>query len=334
MSDSPPVVYVLHGDDEYAIAQHLDELEKKLGDATTASMNTTRLEGAAFNPDQLLSVAGAMPFLAKRRLVIVINPLARLPHPAVQKKFREQLGKIPLTTALVLVEYRLLTSDRDRRSNKIHWLEKWAGENPERAFIKAFILPKGSALASRLQEMARKAGGQLTSEAASLLGELVDGDPRLASQEIDKLFAYVAYRRPVEIDDVQAISAAAGQGDIFDLVDSLGGRDGRKAMGMLHRLLEYQDYFTVFGMVVRQFRLLIQVRELLDQGAPKTEIAHQMHLLSFIADKLVMQAGRFSLTDLERIYHHLLDVDDAIKTGQVPDALALEMFISSLTAVP
>ncbi len=333
MSDTTPVVYILHGDDEYAIAQQLDDLERKLGDPVTASMNTTRLDGSSSNPDQLLSVAGAMPFLASRRLVIYTNPLARLNNPAVQNKFREQLEKVPPTTALVLVEHRLLTSDKDRRSGRIHWLEKWAIANPQRAFIKAYLMPKGGALIARIQDLARDAGGQITPDAAGLLGDLVDGDPRLANQEIHKLLAYVAYKRPVEIDDVQAITADAGQGDIFDLVDWLGGRNSYKAMGMLHRLLEYQDYYTVFGMIVRQFRLLIQAREILDQGGQKIEVARQARVPQFVAEKLIAQARRFTLPDLERIYHYLLDIDEAVKTGQAPDALALEMFVSSLTAV-
>ena len=77
MAETPPVVYFLHGEDEYAIAQTLADLEKRLGDPATADMNTTRLDGATYNLDQLLSVASAMPFLAKRRLVILTNPLAR-----------------------------------------------------------------------------------------------------------------------------------------------------------------------------------------------------------------------------------------------------------------
>jgi DNA polymerase-3 subunit delta len=331
MSASTPVIYLLHGEDEYAIAQQLNDLEAKLGDAATASMNTTQLDGASSNAEQVFSVASSLPFLAKRRLVILTNPLARLSNPAAQSKFREQLAKVPPTTALVLVEYRLLTSDKDRSKNKLHWLEKWALENPERALLKAYPQPKGGALVERIQELARKEGGQISPNAAALLGDLVDGDPRLAHQEIHKLLAYVAYKRPVEIDDVQAVTADAGQGDIFALVDSLGGRDGRKAMGMLHRLLEHQEYYAVFGMVVRQFRLLLQVRELLDQGAQRDEVIRQLRLQPFVADKLIGQARRFGLPDLELIYHRLLEVDEAVKTGRSSEALALEMFVSSLT---
>ena len=246
----------MHGEDEYAIAQELADLEKRVGDTATAEMNTSRLDGATYNLDQLLSVASAMPFLAKRRLVILNNPLARLNNAPAQKKFTEQLEKIPSTTALILVENRLLITEKDRRKGEKHWLERWAEGQSERVWVKYYPLPKAAELGGRIQEMAKKAGGQITADAASLLSTLVDGDPRLAYQEIQKLLAYVNYSRTVEADDVQMLTADVGQGDVFVLVDALGNRDGGKAQGMLQRLLEYQDYFSIFGMVVRQFRLI------------------------------------------------------------------------------
>ena len=37
-------------------------------------------------------------------------------------------------------------------------------------------------------------------------------------------------------------------------------------MSMLQRMLEYQDYYSIFGMIVRQYRMLVQMREQLDLG--------------------------------------------------------------------
>ena len=42
-------------------------------------------------------------------------------------------------------------------------------------------------------------------------------------------------------------------------------------------------------------------------------------------------ARRYTLPQLEAIYHRLLDVDTAIKTGQMPGDLALELLVVELT---
>jgi DNA polymerase-3 subunit delta len=159
----------------------------------------------------------------------------------------------------------------------------------------------------------------------------VDSDPRLAEQEIDKLLAYVNYSRPVEPDDVELLTADVGQGNIFALVDALGNQNGKLAMSTLHRLLEQQDPFSIFGMIVRQFRLLLLTREILDRGGGRTEIIKGAHVAPFVADKLIPQARRFSLPALEAIYHQLLDVDERVKTGETPADLALDTLVAALT---
>jgi DNA polymerase-3 subunit delta len=331
MSASPPVIYLLHGEDEFEIASFVSDLEAKLGDPASRAMNLTRLDGRSYNPDELLSVAGAMPFLAKRRLVVLTHPSARLPSQPARKKFLGQLGKIPTTTALVLIEYHILTDEQDRRKGKIHWLEKWALKAGDRVYIKAFPLPKGQMMGHWIQDQARKYGGRFAPGAADLLGGLVGGDPRLADQEINKLLAYVNYKRAVEADDIELLTPDAGQGNIFVLVDSLAGGDGRSTMNMLLRLLEVRDGISIFSMVVRQFRLLLLAREVLDQGGDNREVMRQLKLPAFLAEKLAIQARRFRLADLEMTYHRLLELDVAMKTGQLSSDLALETFVANFT---
>ena len=333
MAESTPVVYFLHGEDEYAIAQTLTDLEKRLGDEATAEMNTTRLDGATYDLDKLLSIASALPFLAKRRLVILSDALTRVTHPAAQKKLIAQLEKIPASTAMIVVENRMLVREKDRQKGERHWLERWAESHRERALVKYYPLPKGAELSGRILEMAKKAGGQMAPGAANLLADLVDGDPRLAYQEVQKLLAYVNYSRTVEADDVQMVTADVGQGDVFVLVEALGNRDGKKAQNMLHRLLEYQEYFSIFGMIVRQFRLLILARDILDAGGGKDEILRglKLHSNAWQADRLMLQVRHFSAADLAGIYRRLLEVDLAVKTSQMPGDLALETLVASLT---
>jgi DNA polymerase-3 subunit delta len=334
MGETAPVIYLLNGEDEYAIAEFVNQLERSLGDPATVSMNTTRLDGNAFNLDQLASIANALPFLAPRRLVILVHPLARLSSPGAkdaQRKFTDQLEKIPATTVLVLVEYRQLSSDKDREKGKIHWLERWALENKDKVLVRAFRAPRGAEMIKRIQGTAKENGGQISLEAAELLASLVDNDPRLADKEVEKLLAFVNYKRPIDFDDVQGLTVDTGQGDIFALVDALSTRNGRQAMGMLQRLLEYQDYYSIFGMIVRQFRLLILAREVIDRGGQKGDIQRELHQHPYVAEKLLGQARRFALPELERVYRSLIEIDEAVKTSQMPDRLALETFVSAFT---
>jgi DNA polymerase-3 subunit delta len=83
-------------------------------------------------------------------------------------------------------------------------------------------------------------------------------------------------------------------------------------------------------MVIRQFRLLLQARELLDAGESVTQIQKELGLHEFVAQKVTSQAKRFSLSALESIYHNLLEIDEGAKTSQVPLDLALDLLVVDL----
>ena len=103
-----------------------------------------------------------------------------------------------------------------------------------------------------------------------------------------------------------------------------------RAFHLLHDLLDQTDTAGLFGMVVRQFRLLIQAREILDEGGAAETISRELGVQPFVARKLAGQAGRFSGARLSQIYHRLLVLDEGTKTSQWPPELALELFVAEL----
>jgi DNA polymerase-3 subunit delta len=330
VAEKPPVVYILNGEDEFAISGFLTTLQSKMGDAATAEMNTSRLDGRSLSIDALTNAVSAMPFLAARRLVIVTNPLTKLNSSTLREKFLSLLERIPPTTALVLVEYRLLTEERDRRFGKTHWLEGWAQRAGDRALMRTFSPPRGESMIRWILERAKTLGGQFTPEAAEWLASQVGDEPRLLDQEILKILTYVDFKRPVEPDDVEHLTPFSRQGDIFAMVDALANRRVRDAQTMLHRLLEEQEVLSIFGMVVRQFRLLLLAREVLDKGGREADIVREIKISPFVAGKLVPQAHRFTQKTLEKIYRRLLEMDEAAKTSQTEADLSLDMLLVSL----
>jgi len=334
LSEVPHVVYVLHGEDEFSMAQEIGKLEAKVGDAATASLNTTRLDGRTLSFAELENAARAMPFLAERRVVVLYYPLAKMEKdPALQERFKALLDQVPESTALLLVEYTNLFDGKKKSGSKgkLHWLLEWAGKAGERAFVRSYTTPKGSQLQQWIQSQAKQAGGEFTPSAAAMLAGLVGEDTRLAHQEIHKLVAYANYSRAVEPEDVDAVTALSGQVTIFMLVDALGMGDGRKAMSALHQLLDEKDVQSIFGMIVRQFRLILLAREVLEQDGSDGGAAKALKLHPFVAEKITAQARRFSLETLEAIYRRLLEIDEAIKTGQVEFEVALDAFVAGIT---
>ena len=132
---------------------------------------------------------------------------------------------------------------------------------------------------------------------------------------------------------MNAVVPYAQQAIVFDLVDALGRRDGRTASQTLHHLLDAGEHpLGLMGMIARQFRLLIQVKELKEEGATPRDIAKALKLHPFPAGKLHNQATHFTAGQLEAVYRHLLDTDLAIKTGEIEADVALDLLVAGLAA--
>ena len=315
-------VTLLFGNDEFAIARRLSELAAAFPDPTTADMNVARLEARTAGENDLNNAVNAMPFLAKYRLVMLANPSGRYTTPGARKKFLAFLEAVPPTTRLVLHE--LVEPNEVEK----HWLVKWAGKKG--AAAQAFMLPRPKEMAGWIVNEAKRQGGAIEPRAAARLAELAGADPRQAAQEIAKLLAYVNWARAVTLEDVGAVSLATAEPDIFAMVDALAVGDGRTAQRLLHRLIENDDPFSVWGMVVRQFRLLLLAREVLDGGGGKDQVTHALAAHPYVGEKVTGQARRFNLAALEAIHHRLLGIDEAAKTGQVPLELALDGLVVEL----
>ena len=331
MTEQRPSIYLFHGDDEFAMNQEIAKMQSRLGDAATADMNTTHLDGPSLDIAELVQATRAMPFLAERRLVILTDPLGGLASTKVRERFKKELEQIPETTALVLVINRSLQG----RNNQPHWLQRFLQEQSGRAYQREYSLPRGPQFARWIQSKAKEFGGEFTYQAADQLAALVGGDPRLAVQEIEKLLAYVNYSRPVEVDAVQYLTPDSARIEDFALVNALRDGDQRRALGVLHKMLETDDPLQIFGSITYQFRLLLLARTALDEGHPEQgvvdQLTSQMKVHPYPARLAAQQARQFKLSTLENIYRHLLDLDVAIKTGQIEGAVALDLLVTNLT---
>ncbi|NLN16069.1 MAG: DNA polymerase III subunit delta [Firmicutes bacterium] len=123
-----------------------------------------------------------------------------------------------------------------------------------------------------------------------------------------------------------------GQGEdnkrIFAFVDAVGMKNTAQALSHLDGLwgLGY-DYARIFGMLVRQIRLLIMAAR---AGGRPEVLVGQHKLNSFVAKKVCRQSVNFSSRELRQAMALLLKTDQAVKTG-MPPRIALEALVVSLT---
>jgi DNA polymerase III delta subunit len=69
----------------------------------------------------------------------------------------------------------------------------------------------------------------------------------------------------------------------------------------------------------------------MEEGGSPDVAAKKIGLHPYAARISFEHARRFSMDDLESIYHRLLEIDTAMKTGGMPGDLALDVLVTELT---
>ncbi|MCX7855571.1 MAG: DNA polymerase III subunit delta [Anaerolineae bacterium] len=319
-----PRFYILHGSDEFTRSEAVADLRRRMGEL--GELNTVHLDGRTVTLEELRRACETVPFLADRRLVLVTGLLTRLgrgKERAILEGVLRLLQSLPETTRLVFIEDGPLPDD--------HPVLKYAAGGGE-GFVRQFEPPSPEALPAWVQARARLHGGEMEREAAVHLAQVIGpGDLRLLDGEIAKLVTYAGPGRAVTLQDVAQLVPYVQQAVVFDLVDAMGRREGRQAALLLHRLLDAgENPMGIMAMVVRQFRLLIMVKDLTGRGENPASIAQTLGIHPFVARKLYTQSANFTPAQLERIYRYLLDLDVAIKSGDMTPEAALDLLVVGL----
>jgi DNA polymerase-3 subunit delta len=333
--------YILHGENELERSEQVADFKRKIGDESVRDLNVTVLDGRKTTLSELQHAADSIPFLADKRLVLVEGLLGRLagrkskasdeadddstPTGSAKDFLNDLLVYLPTvseSTRLVFVEAQSIKPS--------HPVLKLAQKQSGKTVIE-FPQPQAGELTNWIIKRAKKHGGEIDRVAANRLAAMIGSDLRRIDQELEKLITYVNAQRSVNEKDVLLLVTDSGLSNIFDMVDALGRRDGKKASRELHLLIDQGDNpLGLLAMIVRQFRLLIQVKELSEKPLPPDAIAKELKLHPFVVKKIGEQARNFSLPQLETIYRRLLDIDVEIKTGQTSDVLALDLLVAGL----
>ena len=327
------MIYLLHGQDTYSLRAFLDLLRDAVGMPDVRDANITTLLAAEAVPDTLVTMCQAMPFLAERRLVIIEGLLGSLAGEGRGGRGRgggqrvvewgERIAtfsdSLPPTTDLVFAEGQLRTN---------HPLLRDLSAVAE---VREFPQLNANELRGWVQNRVMTYGGSMTTLAVQLLVDLVGSDLWALSGEVEKLTLYAA-GRAVTAEDVEELVVSAREVSIFAVVDAVLEGNRAVAMRSLTRLLEGDTTATyLFAMLARQVRLMVLAKDLLAKQVPQSELGSRLGIASaYPLRKTLEMARRFSPSALQRLHRGLLDTDVSVKTGALPERLALEYLVAEV----
>ncbi len=305
-------VYLLYGEERYLIRQYTGRLRDALTDPGD-DVNTTRFSGQAPDPGQIIDLAETMPFFADHRAIF-------LDDTGLFKKGGEALAdyveNIPDSTYLIFSE-----TEVDRRSRLYKQVQK-AGRVVE------FKRQPEDLLMQWILGRLKREDKKITRPVLELFLSRTGNDMDQIDQELEKLLCYAMGREVIGREDVEAVCGTQVDDRIFDMVDAVADRQQQRALGLYHDLLLLREApMRILSLVTRQFRILMQLKEMAGQGLGESAMAAQVKVPGFAVRKYLRQAGKFTDRQLRETVAGGVQAEEDIKTGRMDDRLAVEMFL-------
>jgi len=331
-------VYLFYGEEDYLRRRALRELVGCVLQKETGEFNYDLVDGEEDSLEKVLTLAQTPPFLASRRLVVVRyapyfagrgrKVQSSAPGPEETKKTLAPGEKSLLAYLQNPVDTTCLVFETgqpvDQRRKLFKVLQKTAQ-------VIEFPFLRHEELIRWLLQRAGAAGKKMAPGTADLLISRAGRGMTLLENELNKLISYVGERNIIANEDVQMVTVPMVEENIFAVVDALGERQVRKALGGIKELLaDGEPAPVILTMVARQFRLLLQAKEMAAKGGQPAQMGTQLGVPPFVVKKILAQSKNFSFEQLQQTLEQLLELDVVLKTGRQEFLPAMEKLALNL----
>jgi DNA polymerase-3 subunit delta len=314
----PQPVYVLYGDELFLKRQVLAALQERILGSDDAGFGLSSHPGDRAAYADVHDDLRTLPFLSKRRLVIVENADKFVSNE--RARLEKYLGA-PSATGILVLDVKTWTATT-----------RLAKMVPDAGTIECKT-PGSATLPRWCTEWCQASQGkQLSPQAARLLVDLVGADMGLLDQELIKLATYIGDSGRIEAADVDRLvghSRAENTFQIFDLISS--GQIG-PALAHLDRLfVQGEDPLRILGAFSWQLRPLAQAARLAARGTPLGNALAHLGVPSYGRRRGEQLLRHLGPARAAHLYDWLLEADLGIKgSSQLPPRTLLERLVIRL----
>ncbi len=322
------MILLVYGDDAFRVKERSREFVDKFAE----KFDPTRMNIDEFafikkddvNLPRIAEAIAASPFLSAKRMVRVDGIFSTVTTKPDAEPWIAVLERVPESTILVLVD----SSSKE----KVEKTELWKRISAMKE-VHTYPLPalSGSELQVWISSRAKMHGAVIVPAVSSALVDRVGNDSWRLETEIGKLSAY-AGDAPISEEMVRTLVQSEYREDIFALMDAMSADRSSFALKKLHEeRIAGADEFPLFGMLVRQIRLLLQMRSLCDESPNigKQDVANALGLHPFVAQKVLGEARRRSFERMKQWHGLASELDFAMKRGLAAD-IAVDRLVASM----
>ncbi|MEG0050607.1 MAG: DNA polymerase III subunit delta [Terrisporobacter sp.] len=322
-------IYLLYGREYYLIDNAIKNFKESLNESMI-DFNLDVIDGKEVFPDQLLSSIETLPFMDDKKITIVkdfelLKGKRKNFYEGDEKYFIDYLDNISDSTVLVFVVY----GEIDKRKKIVKKIQekgivfncdkisdmdlfKWI----KRKFEGFYTLIDNAQIMYFIESQ-----GYRDKNSDKTLSDL--------ENEIIKISSFVGKDNKVTNEVIDRLSQKKIENDIFKLIDYIGEKNSSSAIKILIDMIqEGESVLGIFAMISRQFKIVMQVRQLQIEGNSVNDIGQKLGLRQFVVNKALKQSRNFSDEIIIDMLNFILENDFKIKNGLIKDTLAIEILVS------
>jgi DNA polymerase-3 subunit delta len=308
------LIQLIHGSDDFTSFNKAKTLIKKLQKELGEDTDIVKLEADSISIEDIFLHLQSQGLFEDKKVLLIKNftqnsqykeavddilQTVQNPRPNLHIIFWER-GKVPGNTKFgrYFKNAKLETVCNELRKNQI---EKYARETLAKKSIK------------------------IDPDALQTLLLRTNFDIGFLSNEIKKLS--LLNKPEVTTKLIKDLVPDSEESLIWDLTDAITESDRKKAILAVNNLLKYDsENFTLIPMIGRQLRIMIQIKQLLSEGKNHSDMAKELRQAPFIISKVAKYSGDITMDKLKRLFQKLIDLDTAIKVGEIEPKIALTLF--------
>ncbi|NOV03534.1 DNA polymerase III subunit delta [Paenibacillus planticolens] len=322
-------VYLCYGPEKYKMREFIQVLTDSLIEPEHKEFAVSKFDLSEISLSSVLEDAETLPFMVPKKLVIAKNALF-FTGAKESTKIEHHLDR--LTDYLkspaehTVVVFTVDADKLDERKKIVKALKDMEAAVP-------FLSLSPDELQQWVAAGARQRGFSFTSEAADQLILYTGGNLQALSAEIEKISLYVGAGNEASADVIDQLVARSTEQNVFILIEDIVNVRLERAFVILEELLKQREEpIKIAALIARQFRIMLQVKELSKQGYSQQQMASQIGLHPFAVKVAEGQARKYKIEKLSEIMAQLADLDFQMKTGKIDKVLGLEMFLLRLAA--
>lgn len=316
------IIYI-YGDDAFRsrrfLRQSIAEFKNK---RDPQGYNTLIFDAHNCEVNKVIAEIRTVPFLAEKRMVVVENLLS-----AKNNDLRDVLYQ--LITENKIPSETILTIWQTEKINKLKEIKQIESLLLKEKYIYYFPLMEKTELSRWVEKEIMDRGGKIDILAISILTNNIGFDMWLLDSTIDQLIAY-KNNEVILSEDVKLFTEEKADENIFNFIDAVVSGNKKLAYKLLNDQRKIgQEEGYIFSMILRQFKILLQVRDLWERSdnSISSDMSKELGIHPYVIKKTMPLVRRYNLDILKNIYTELYELDYKVKTGVMTQEILIDYFI-------